>query len=199
MKSKTTVLTSALAAVILLPGAAAAESGFYVGGGIGSAAVDANLDVQLPSLPDFDESDTGYKLFAGYNWQLSNFALGIEGGYSNFGKPSANIEGIGLQVEPTGVNLWGIAALGLGPVDLYGKAGYLMWDADAVVDGSVSTDDGSDAVVDGSVSTDDGSDPGFGVGLRFNAGKLQLRGEYEVFDIDGADLSMLSVGLAYRF
>ena len=185
MKSKTTILTSALAVVILLPGAAAAESGFYVGGGIGSAAVDANLDVQLPSLPDFDESDTGYKLFAGYNWQLSNFALGIEGGYSNFGKPSANIEGIGLQVEPTGVNLWGIAALGLGPVDLYGKAGYLMWDADAVVDGSVSTDDGSD--------------PGFGVGLRFNAGKLQLRGEYEVFDIDGADLSMLSVGLAYRF
>ena len=175
-----------LGTVMMLPVAAMADSGFYLGAGIGSAAVEVGIsDVQLPVLPEFDESDAGYKLFAGYNWQLSAVSLGIEGAYNNFGKPSADIQGIALAVEPTGLSLFGVAALGLGPVELFGKAGVLAWDADAIVDGTISTDDGSD--------------PAYGVGLRFNAGNFQIRGEYELFDVDEADLTMLSVGVAYRF
>jgi len=178
MKDKTKVLAAGalLAAASLAPLAANADSGFYVGAGIGSATVQANVDVGLPTLPEFDENDAGYKVFAGYNWQLTALSLGIEGGYSNFGKPSSSINGVAFAVEPTGINLWGMAALGLGPIDIYGKAGYLMWDADAIIDGTVSTDDGSD--------------PGYGVGLRFSLGSFQIRGEYEVFDVDEADLSM---------
>ena len=36
--------------------------------------------------------------------------------------------------------------------------------------------------------------PHYYVGLRF-----EVRGEYEIYDLDGGDLSMLSPGIAYRF
>jgi hypothetical protein len=36
--------------------------------------------------------------------------------------------------------------------------------------------------------------------LRFNLGSVEIRGEYEIYDIsDVEDVTMLSVGLAYRF
>ncbi len=187
MKNKASLWAtgSILGLAMLAPAIAAADSGFYLGGSVGSASVDADLGVELPILPEFDETDTGYKLFAGYNWQLSALALGIEGAYNNFGNPSTNFGIIPIAIEPTGYSVFGVAALGLGPIDLFAKAGVLAWDADAIIDGEVSTEDGSD--------------PGYGVGLRFNIGSLQIRGEYEVFDVDEADLSMLSVGLAFQF
>lgn len=178
-------LAAVVLAAALLPAAASADSGFYLGAGIGSATIDVNSDVQLPIFPGFDENDTGYKVFGGYTWQLPVFSLGIEGGYTDFGKPSATIAGQPLSIEGSGLNLWGVAGVGLGPVDVYGKAGVLRWDADANFDGSISTDDGND--------------PGYGLGLRFNLGPVQLRGEYEVFDVDGFDVSLFSVGAAYRF
>ena len=171
-----------LGVAMVAPAIAAADSGFYLGGSVGNAGVDVEID---PLLPKFDETDTAYKLFAGFDWQLTSLSLGIEGAYNNFGEPSADFEGVSVAVEPTGFTVFGVAAIGLGPVDLFGKVGYLMWDADAIVDGEVLADDGSDA--------------GYGVGLRFNLGSLEIRGEYELFEVDEADLSMVSVGLAYRF
>lgn len=177
---------AAMLAAAMFPALASADSGFYLGAGVGNAKVEVNLgDAQLPTLPEFDEDDAGYKIFGGYNWQLTSISLGIEGAYNDFGNPSADIQGISLSVEPTGVSVFGVAALGLGPIDLFGKAGLLAWDADAVVDGTISTDDGTD--------------PAYGIGLRFNAGRFQIRGEYELYDVDEADLTMLSVGVAYRF
>ena len=186
MKTNRSILAAGvLLAATLVPVTASADSGFYLGGSVGSATVEVDLgDIQLPVINNFDESDIGYKIFGGYNWQLSAVSLGIEGAYNNFGKPSADINDALLQIEPTGLSVFAIAAIGLGPVDLFGKAGMLAWDADSIEDGSISADDGSD--------------PGYGVGLRFNAGSFEIRGEYEVYDIDEADLSVLSVGFAYR-
>ena len=167
---------------MMAPTVAAADSGFYLGGSVGNAGVDVEFDPQLPS---FDETDNAYKLFAGYNFQLTALSLGIEGAYNNFGKPSADFEGVSLAIEPTGFTVFGVAALGLGPVDVFGKVGYLAWDYDAIEDGEIFSDDGSDT--------------GYGVGLRFNVGSIQIRGEYEVYEVDEADLSMVSVGIAYRF
>ena len=156
--------TSAILGVAMMaPAVAAADSGFYLGGSVGNAGIDVAFD---PQLPNFDETDNAYKLFAGYNFQLTALSLGIEG-------------------EPTGFTVFGVAALGLGPVDLFGKVGYLAWDYDAIEDGEIFSDDGSDT--------------GYGVGLRFNVGSIQIRGEYEVYEVDEADLSMVSVGIAYRF
>ncbi len=174
-----------LTVTTLGPMAANADSGFYVGGSVGSATVEIDNIGDLPGLGQFNEDDTSYKFFAGFDWQLSAISLGIEGAYNNFGKPNANIQGERLRIESTGLSVFGVAAVALGPIDLFGKAGVIAWDADAIVNSAVSSDDGSD--------------PAYGIGLRFNAGRVQIRGEYEVFDFDEADLGMLSVGISYRF
>ena len=58
--------------------AQAADSGFYLGGSIGQSTLKVPSDVT--DIPDFDENDTGYKIFGGYNFNLALINLGIEGG-----------------------------------------------------------------------------------------------------------------------
>ena len=178
---------SLLAVATFLPATAKADSGFYVGAGVGNASFEVDLvDAGIPEFPGFDESDLGFKAFAGYNFDLPVVSLGLEAGYTDFGNPSMSIEGQSLDISLDGLTLWGIAAIGLGPVDLYGKVGSLQWDA------TISALDDSESA--------DGSETGYGIGLRFNAGSLQLRGEYEIFELDGeADLTMFSLGVAYNF
>ena len=64
-----------------------------------------------------------------------------------------------------------------------------MWDADLVLD------DGFEVLRE----SDDGSDLGYGLGLSFGLGPLEVRGEYELYDIEDADVSMISVGFTYLF
>ncbi|MDH3336436.1 MAG: outer membrane beta-barrel protein [Gammaproteobacteria bacterium] len=173
--------------VAFAPFAALADSGFYVGGSIGGATIEANLgDTGIPGVPsDIDEDDTAYKVFVGYNFDLPSIVLGVEAGYVDFGEPNIDVLGEDLLIDTTGINLWGIVALEAGPVDLFAKLGYISWDADF----QLVTERASES----------GSDVGYGLGLAFNAGPIQIRGEYEVYDLDDADASMLSVGLVYQF
>jgi len=91
-----------------------------------------------------------------------------------------------VELELTGFNVFGVIGFDIGPVGVFGKVGYLYWDAEALIDD-----------VTGSL---DGSDIGYGAGLRFNLGSVEIRGEYELFDVEDAeDVSMWSVGLAYHF
>ena len=104
----------------------------------------------------------------------------------NFGNPSGTVQDIPVGIEVTGFDLFGVIGFDIGPVGVFGKVGYLYWDADALV-------------ADLSESFD-GSDIAYGAGLRFNLGSLEIRGEYELFDIEDAeDVSMWSLGLAYHF
>ena len=177
----------ALLFVVLVPFAAFADSGFYLGASAGSATLQASIDdIVIPDLPTgIDEDETGYKVFLGYNFDLPVVNLGIEGGYVNFGEPSIDILNEELLIETSGVNLWGIIGVDIGPVELFGKLGYLSWDIEA-------------QIVDDKL-TDDGADMGYGVGLGVNISKIQLRAEYEVYELDDVDLSMVSVGIAFRF
>ena len=85
------------------------------------------------------------------------------------------------------IGAFGVAGIGLGPVNIFVKAGAISWDAQATIDG---IDEGGD----------DGSDPAYGVGLSFAIGSVEIRAEYEAFDIsDVDDLYMLSAGLVWRF
>ena len=46
----------------------------------------------------------------------------------------------------------------------------------------------------------DGEDFTYGVGLAFRiTGKLWIRGEWQVFEVDDADLDMASLGVHFRF
>ena len=183
-KTQTALL---LAVFAFAPLSANADSGFYVGGSLGGATIEANFgDTGIPGFPvDIDEDDTAYKVFAGYKFDLPVLDLGVEAGYVDFGAPEIDVLAEEVDLEPTGINLWGIAGIEAGPVDLFAKLGYISWDIEASVQGQ-------------SVS-DDGSDLGYGVGLSFGLGSLSVRGEYEVYDVEDADVSMLSLGLVYQF
>lgn len=176
-----------LLVLMLAPLAANADSGFYVGGSFGSGKIEADLgDTGLPGVPSsIDEDDTAYKAFVGYNFDLPSINLGVEAGYVDFGEPDVALNVGELQFDPTGINLWGIAGIEAGPVDIFGKLGYIAWDVDARALGESFSDSGSDI--------------GYGLGIGFGVGPVQIRGEYEVYDIEDADVSMLSLGVVYRF
>lgn len=176
-----------LAAFTYAPLAANADSGFYVGGSVGGATLEADFgDTGIPGFPtDIDEDDTAFKVFAGYKFDLPVLDLGVEAGYVDFGAPEIDVLTEQVDIEPTGINLWGIAGIEAGPVDLFAKLGYISWDIEASVQGQ-------------SIS-DDGSDMGYGVGLSFGLGAVSVRGEYEVYDVEDADVSMLSLGIVYQF
>ena len=181
------------AALAFAPLTAAADSGFYVGGSVGGATIEVDFgDTGIPDFPtEIDEDDTAYKLFAGYKFDLPGIDLGIEGGYVDFGKPDFGVEvadvAVDVELDPTGFNLWGIAGIEAGPIDLFAKLGYIFWDLEASVPSTPVDLSG------------DGADIGYGLGVGFGLGPLQLRGEYEIYDIDDADLSMVSLGIAYQF
>lgn len=162
---------------------AMADSGFYLGGSVGSATISAEADDDF----EFDENDFAWKAFGGYNFELAVVDLGIEGGYVNFGSPSATLSGETVGLELAGWDLFGLAGVQLGPIGVFAKAGYFSWDVDVLVSGE-------------KVDSDDGSDPAYGVGAKFALGSLEIRGEYEYFDVDESDdVYMLSVGLVWSF
>ena len=168
--------------------AQAGESGGYLGASVGTAAIEAHLDDgSIPGVPAFDENDMAWKVFGGYNFGITPvFDLGIEAGYVNLGNPTGTVAGAPVELEVTGFDLFGVIGFDIGPVGVFGKVGYMYWDVEALIDGIPLTDDGSDI--------------GYGVGLRFNLGSVEIRGEYELFDIEDAeDVSMWSLGLAYHF
>jgi hypothetical protein len=72
-------------------------------------------------------------------------------------------------------------------VDANGFAGF----------GTAGFDLGPDGFDSGS---EDGTDPAYGVGVKFGLASVEVRGEYEIYDIeDSEDIAMLSVGFVWRF
>ena len=122
-------------ACMLFSAQSRAESGFFIGGSVGQANVELSDSDPVDPLA-FDEDDLGYKLFGGYNWQFTILSLGVEAGYVNFGKPSADIPLVGmLELETTGINAFGVVGVQLGPIGVFGKYGVMSWDAEATIDG----------------------------------------------------------------
>jgi outer membrane immunogenic protein len=174
----TKVVAAGTLGLLLLPASAAlADSGFFVGGSVGNTTLEVDV---------FDESDFAWKGFVGYNFDLPLIDLGVEAGYVDFGKPSMTLMDETIELDPSGWNLWGTVGLDLGPLGVYAKVGYLSWDVEIRELGETFSDDGSDV--------------GYGVGAKIGIGPVQLRGEFESYDIEDADkLDMLSVGLVWQF
>lgn len=165
-----------------------ADSGSYIGGSIGSVPIQAEIPAEnLGEVFEFDENDFAWKAFGGYNFDLAVVGLAIEGGHVDLGSPSGDFLGSSLELDVTGWDIFGLVGINLGPVGLFAKAGMISWDTDATIDAI-------------GAGNDDGTDPAYGVGARFTLGTLEIRGEYEYFDIDTVeDVYMLSAGLAFNF
>jgi len=173
-----------LAGLALFSVPALADSGFYIGASAGGAT----QDIEFGGPPEIEEDDTAFKVFGGYRLDMSVVDLSVELGYVEFGEAEISTAAGEVVFDPTGINLWGVAGFELGPVDLFAKLGFIAWDLETTT-------------FAGRVS-DDGTDFGFGLGAGFDIGKVQIRGEYELYDTSNVDvtmLSMLSLGVVYAF
>jgi hypothetical protein len=174
-------------AVLSLSPAAFADSGPFIGGSVGTATVSAVVpDPGLGGDIDFDEDDFAWKVYGGYAFDLPVIDLGVEIAYFDLGSPTVDYLGEEAGISVSGYSAFALAGVNLGPVGLFIKGGIASWDADLVIAGLRGSEDGSD--------------PAYGVGLRFTFGSVEIRGEYEVFDIEDADdVYMGSLGLVWRF
>jgi len=198
----------AFSAVVGVASAQAADTGFYVGGSLGQSEVSdfsgADFDAELntwglTSSTSTDDTDTGWKAFAGY--RIMKY-LAVEGAYTDFGEftahssitaPSAGIVNTNIEAEA-----WTISALGILPLadnfSLFARLGVNLWNVDISARGTGS------GVAASESDSDDGTEWVYGVGAAFNITKnLSVRGEWERYDFDDADIDLLSAGLSWNF
>jgi len=187
-----------LATLIVLPSAifflssttalAGSESGLYIGGSFGNASVSKEGDPNTDPDFKFDESDSGYKLFMGYNFGIIPLIdVAVEGSYVDFGKPSGTTsDGTNIEYDLTAWDAYGLVGLTFGPFALFGKAGLVAWNSDDAYGALSGSETGTDAT--------------YGLGVKFQIASFVIRAEYEYFDLDSFDdVYMASIGVAYTF
>jgi len=159
----------------------------YVGFGIGSASYTVKTDAN-----EYDDNGTGTKLYGGYAFNkyfaaeatVYNFAEASVGsvetspGSGTFVSASASMKGVGAY------------AVGIYPVsktvNLMAKLGVLRWDADLTVDNNTATNDGTDAAY------------ALAASYAFTK-ELLVTAEWEYFNTDNPEVSMLSLGFRFNF
>jgi len=192
MKFKLAAAVAALS-VATVPAAFADENaGWYLGGGIGqfNAQIDDFNEVD-DTVDRWDEDDTAYKLFGGYRL---NKVLAFELAYINLGEPSgAVVPGINVDSSVDGFAPYVVGTLPLGNFfEVYARLGYFFYDAtlgvEDTLDNRVEFDEESEDLV-------------YGAGIGANIGeKLNIRFEYEKFDLEGLDdTDSLWLTAAWRF
>jgi OOP family OmpA-OmpF porin len=164
---------------------AAENSGFYAGAGVGYVSTKVEV-----SSESFSDSTTGWKVFVGYH-PMKFF--GFEGGYIDFGSPGGDIadtEGTTqkVKVSLSGYNLDLVGTIPLGKLfEVYGKAGYIWWDAKAEASSGSQKTNGDDWL--------------YGAGAKLIlAEKFGIRLEYEDFQIkDTKSFYLITLGAEWRF
>jgi len=192
MNLKVAAAVAALSLATVPAAFADEDAGWYLGGGFGqfNAQID-DVDEVDDTIEGWDESDDTYKLFAGY--RLSKF-LAFELDYINLGEPSgAVVPGFNVDSAVDGFAPYVIGTIPLGQwFEVYGRLGYYFYDATVGVEntlgGRVEFDEESEDLV-------------YGAGVGLNIGeKLNVRFEYEKFDLEGLDdADSLWLTAAWRF
>jgi len=185
---------------------------WYLGGFIGQSNFDVSKsDLDLPASANLDDSDTAFKVIAGYEF---NEYFAIEGGYADLGELSFGISeqysetnwSYNVDVNATGelngflVNLVGKLPLN-DATHLYAKVGAFSWDAKvtATYSGVENHYDQSYTFNSSESESDDGTDVFYGVGIGYKIDNFMLRAEFERMDSDGEDTDVLSIGATYHF
>jgi len=178
--STTIILTASFASVCSM-----ADSGVYVGGGIGMAELKDSTG--NPGGVDFTERDTAWKGFVGYNLDaIPLVKLAAEVGYRDLGSPDGSVGGVPVSYKAQGIDYAVLAGVGLGPVDLMARLGGLSYKLEKNV---------------GGIHNDyDGNAPVYGIGLWFTLFGVGVRAEYEKIDIKELDdAQMVSVSAFFKF
>jgi opacity protein-like surface antigen len=171
-----------VAAMVCLPFTGAFAKAFVgVSAGQGSTEIDAG------GGQSFAGDDTSFKVLGG--WRVMKF-FAVEADYRDLGSQSDMVLGEEFVIDTSSFDLFAVGVIPVGSAfEIFGKAGYSMWDAEMRITG-----------VPGSGS-DSGNDIAYGLGAAYNFGdKFALRLEYELFEIESnADISMASIGAEFRF
>jgi hypothetical protein len=162
-------------ATLLLTPAAFADSGFFIGGAYGT------LDIEDDG-GTFDEDSAPYKIMAGYIFDMPVVDIAIEAAYNDFGSQEDDLGLVNLDAD--GLSAFVVGGVDFGLFGIFAKAGMVSWDAE--ISGLVS-------------DSDDGTDPAYGIGMRLTFSSVEARLEYEVFEFDGLDVDMVSLGVLWRF
>ena len=186
---------------------------FYAGASAGLSSHDGACKANADGLLSCDDNDTGYKVFGGVRLNPENSsvvlpALGVEGGYINFGENKAEGDILSSRKVPIGTGTSSntitgtyLAGVGYMPVaentEIMGKAGAVFWDQN--YERTVANDPTLNAKTSDS-----------GVGMLVGAGiqhkfspNLAVRGEYERAlkvgkdTVNETDASLLSVGAVF--
>ena len=183
MNLKLTATLAALISAALAPAAFAQEpqevAGFYLGAGAGqfNADIDDVSDID-DTVDRWSADDTAYKIFGGY--RLNRF-LAFELDYINLGKPSGStVPGFNVDSAVDGFAPFVVGTVPLGRFfEVYGRAGYYFYDA------TMGVTDTLDNRVE---FKEESKDFVYGGGIGANLGeKLNLRFEYEKYDLKGLD------------
>jgi hypothetical protein len=179
-------VTAALLVSFMVFAPAESQAGGYIGGSIGQSYIELDAGAPLDPIA-FDEEDFAWKALVGYEFDFAVITLGVEASYVDFGAPSGDVLGTQIEVDANGFAGFGTAGIDLGPLGVFAKYGVVSWDASLSIDGF---DEGSE----------DGTDAAYGVGVKFGLASVEVRGEYEIYDIeDSEDVAMVSVGIVWRF
>ncbi len=207
---KKTLVTLVAAGLSLLASTAFAENSekcgcWYVGAGVGQSRV--NIDnVNVPGVAQSnDEHDTGWKVFAGYQWN-PNFA--IEGGWVDLGKFNTTLSSVAgtasVDYKVHGVFLDAVGVLPLNEsFSLFGKVGTIYTDASTDVGGSLAP--ALSAAGFRSDSKDEFNlTAGLGAQYDFTR-EFGVRAEWERYfnvdfgNSDSGDVDLFSVSAVYSF
>ena len=176
--------------------------GFYVGfGGGHSTAASACSTSGLPAGTSFtscDDTDIGWKVYGGYQFTRH---WGIEAGYIDFGKATANgtVLGVPIAAEAKATG-WQLVGTGTVPItaafDAFAKLGIWRSDVDARASApgiSVAASGHSTVLA-------------WGLGAKWNLSRnWSARLEFERFNDAGdnntgkSDLDLISIGVSYKF
>ena len=163
-------LTIAVALLLFLTPAAWADA--YVGASLGQADIGLSGD------------DTGWKILGGYSFMEF---LSVEGSYRDLGSTDQTIGTTQLGLDVSSMDVFGVGHYSIGDkFDVFGKAGVAFLDLEASI---------TDPLL-GTISTSTSeTEFALGVGVSYRISeKIDLRAEYETFDID-----MISVGGVFKF
>jgi hypothetical protein len=165
---------------------AGAETGFYLGGSLGYASSDIAYTDPGIGYVSYDDDDSAYKVFVGYNFGVIPLVnIAIEGSYVDFGTAQGTVSGTNVETTVDGWNAFGLLGVNLGPAMVFAKVGAIDWESESVA-------------LSNTVSNS-GTDPAYGVGVQLQIKSLGLRAEFEVFDLESVEVGYVSVGLSYTF
>jgi OOP family OmpA-OmpF porin len=204
-------LALAVIAVLASSAAMAAEQGWYVGGNVGQSKAKIDDDRIISSLLGAgitttsiaeDETDLGYKLFGGYQF---NKYLALEGGYFDLGKfgftattvPAGSLSGE-LKVKGLNFDIVGFVPM-TEKLSAFARAGVNYAETNATFGGT-----GAVNVLDPRRSKSDGNYK-FGLGLQYDFNpSFAMRAEVERYRINDAvgnngDIDLGSLGVLFRF